>query len=147
MIRNNGELSNWFDKLEFFFFFPFIEKLCPPVCSTVPNSLQAQSHRAKDCNKGLGRAIREGDFAILGKTLSLSVSLCLSPSLSLSHCFFPSFEGNGFIKSCQLALERGKKLIRVTQKCFNNSFLLSLFSHHITFNGFASYLKLIRKSM
>ena len=27
----NGELCTWFDKLEFFFFFSFIEKLYPPV--------------------------------------------------------------------------------------------------------------------
>ena len=39
---NNGELCTWFDKLEFFFFFPFIEKLYPPVSSMVPASLQAQ---------------------------------------------------------------------------------------------------------
>ena len=46
-----GELYTWFDKLEFsFFFFPFIEKLFSPVCSTVPNSLQG--HRQRDCNKG-----------------------------------------------------------------------------------------------
>ena len=44
-------------------------------------------------------------------------SICLifltniAPSLSL-----PSFEGNGVFKKCQLALERGRKLISVTQK-------------------------------
>ena len=46
--EDNEELCNWFVMLEFsFFFFTFIEKLYPPVCSTVPASLQAQSRRAK----------------------------------------------------------------------------------------------------
>ena len=42
-----------FDKLELSFFFsPFIEKLKPPVFSTVPASLQAWGHRPRDRNKG-----------------------------------------------------------------------------------------------
>ena len=36
-----GELCTWFDKLEFFFCFPLIEELYPPVCFTGPASLQA----------------------------------------------------------------------------------------------------------
>ena len=36
----------------FFFFFPFIDKFHPPVCSTVPAGLQAQGHWPRDCNKG-----------------------------------------------------------------------------------------------
>ena len=48
----NGELCTWFDKREFsFFFFPFKEKLYPPVCSKVFASLQAQGCRPRDCNK------------------------------------------------------------------------------------------------
>ena len=47
----NGELCTWFDKLEFsFLFFPFIEKLYPTVCTTVPASLQARGCRPRDCN-------------------------------------------------------------------------------------------------
>ena len=34
-------------------FFPFIEKLYPPVCSTVPASLQAQGCRPRDCSNFL----------------------------------------------------------------------------------------------
>ena len=46
----HGELCTWFDKLKLsFFFFPFIEKLYTPVCSTVPTSLQAGGRRLKDC--------------------------------------------------------------------------------------------------
>ena len=30
--------------------FHFIGKINPPVCSTVPASLQAQGHRQRDCN-------------------------------------------------------------------------------------------------
>ena len=49
----NGELCICLDKLEFsFFFFPFIDKLYRPVCSTVPASLQARGRRPRDCNKG-----------------------------------------------------------------------------------------------
>ena len=33
------------------FVFPFILILYPPVCSTVPASLQAQGCRPRDCNK------------------------------------------------------------------------------------------------
>ena len=35
-----------------FLFFPFIGKVYPPVCSTVPTLLQALCHRRRDCNKG-----------------------------------------------------------------------------------------------
>ena len=57
-ICNNGELCTWFDKLVFnklefsFYFFPFKEKLYPPVCSTMPASLQARGCRPRDYNKG-----------------------------------------------------------------------------------------------
>ena len=46
-----------------FFFFPFIEKLHPPVCSSKPASLQARgiAIRAKVKQKG------GVDFSILGK--------------------------------------------------------------------------------
>ena len=48
--------------------------------------------------------------------LSLAaLSFSLSLSITLSHYFFPSIEGNGVIKNCQLALERGRKLISTTQ--------------------------------
>ena len=69
---NNGELCTLFDKLAFYFLFsPFIEKSYPPVCSTVPASLQVRSRRPRDCNKGQGREKREGDFSILGKKKNL----------------------------------------------------------------------------
>ena len=51
----------------------------------------------------------------LALSLSLGLSLSLSLSLSFSHYFFPSLEGNRVIKNCQLALERGRKSISVTQ--------------------------------
>ena len=38
-----------------------------------------------------------------------------------------SFEGNGVIKSCQLALERGRKSVSVTQKIYvskNRNFII-----------------------
>ena len=41
--NDNGEWCTWFGKMEFrLLFLPFIEKLYPPVCSTVPTRLQAQ---------------------------------------------------------------------------------------------------------
>ena len=46
-----GELCTWFDKLDFFLLFLFIEKLYSPACSTVPASLQALGHRLMDFNK------------------------------------------------------------------------------------------------
>ena len=53
------------------FFFPFIEKLHPPVCSTMPFSWQAPDCRPRDFNKGWGRAKREGDFSILAKNKNI----------------------------------------------------------------------------
>ena len=45
------KMCTWFASLEFcFFFFPFIEKLYLPVCSTVPASLQV---RGRSSNYGL----------------------------------------------------------------------------------------------
>ena len=41
--------------------------------------------------------------------------MCLEFLSLLSLYFFPSFEGNGVIKSCQLALESGRKSMGVTQ--------------------------------
>ena len=72
-IINNGELCTLFDRLEFCFFcfFPFIEKSYPPLFSTMPASLQARGHRPRDCNKGLGRAKREGDKLSVLNTLGL----------------------------------------------------------------------------
>ena len=69
------------------------------------------------------------------------VSLSLSPPVSLY--FFPSFEGNGFIKNCQLALEWTKNryawhnfalmhFCKTFWTCFNRSFK--------TKNGWYSYL-------
>ena len=39
-----------------FYFFPFIAKLYSPVCSSVPGC----KPKAQDCNKGQGRAKKEG---------------------------------------------------------------------------------------
>ena len=59
----NGELSTWSDNLEFcFFVFSLYRKLYPPVCSTVPASLQVRGLRLRDCNKGSGRAKRRVIF-------------------------------------------------------------------------------------
>ena len=52
------------------FFFPFIEKLYPPVCSTVPASLQARGYRPRDCNKGKVEQKGRGFFYI-GKNKKL----------------------------------------------------------------------------
>ena len=115
--HSNGKLCTWFDKLECsFFFFLFIEKLYPPVSSTLPASWKA---------KAIGRGIevrakveQKGrlNFLYLSNSFSLSPLLCTEAlsqlSLSLSP---PSFEGNRVIKNCQLALERGRKSISVTQ--------------------------------
>ena len=46
------------------FFFHFIEKLYPPVCSPVPASLQARGRRPRDCNKVKQKG---SDFSVLGK--------------------------------------------------------------------------------
>ena len=64
----------WQAGIMFFLFF-FIEKVCPPVCFTVPTSLQARGLRNMDCNKGSGRAKRG------------SVYVSLSPPLPLKEVF------------------------------------------------------------
>ena len=54
-VENNGKLCTWFDKLEFsFLLFPFMEKLYPPVCSTLPASLQAQGWAVGLCSLPVG---------------------------------------------------------------------------------------------
>ena len=96
------------------FLFPFVKKLYPPVW-------------------GRGIAIRVGkklipacqsrfEFLLLTfRHLREIRKICIlsySLSLPLSNYFFPSSEGNWVIKNCQLALERGRKLISVTQNEF-----------------------------
>ena len=54
---------------------------------------------------------------VINKTIGGDIRLAFFFSLSLSFSLFPSFEGNGVIKNCQLALERGRKSINLTQMC------------------------------
>ena len=58
-----------------FFIFPLYRKIITPVCSTVPASLQARGRRPRDCNKGKGRAKKEGDFFTLVKHEKINSSL------------------------------------------------------------------------
>ena len=107
-----------------FFVFSFIEKLYPPDCFTVPPSLQAQGHRPRDCNKGQVLCILTS-FWVLHAPVSWwkHIFISLAISLSLSHYFFPSFGENVVTKNFQLALERGRKSLRVTQYCLKHKFL------------------------
>ena len=133
---HNGELCIWFDKLKFCsFFFHFMLKLYPPVCSTVPASLQAREGRLRDCNLGQGRAKREG-------VISYDIRFCISclitdrwpspgtftdiPKGSAVWLFifgrpflfiWPSgFGCLGHTQNCGIHLNIGRNLINVTQK-------------------------------
>ena len=94
-----------------FFSFPFIEKLNPLGCSTMPASWQAQGHRPRDRKRTKveqkGRVIfLHWDNYFTNSSLVLSLL-----SFIWGKCFF--------FKNCQLALERGRKLLTVTQ-CASN---------------------------
>ena len=52
------------------------------------------------------------------KRIFISLSLSLSLSLFLFHYFFSPCQGNGVIKNCQVALERGRKSIIMSQIIF-----------------------------
>ena len=69
------ELCTWFDKLKFsFLFFSLYKKLYPPVCSTVPASLQGGMPR--DCNKGSNRTKKESDFYVFEFECFIRSSSC-----------------------------------------------------------------------
>ena len=63
-------------------FSPFLEKLYPPVCSTVSASLQAQGRWLRDCNKGKVRAKRERNLFVCDSSHTLTLLLSL-PSVAL----------------------------------------------------------------
>ena len=99
------------------FFFPFIEKLYPPFCSTMPASLPGWIAiiiviRAKVEQKGRV-------FSVLGKKIQLFkcvIAFPLTLSLASEACFW--YEGNGIIKFCVAHLIRGRKMISLTQNIF-----------------------------
>ena len=83
----------------------------------VPASLQTRGLGPRDCNKGWGRAKREGNFSILGKIykfnssfFEMMLNICLP--LSLSRKSFPQ------IRNFVTRLIRGRKSIRLTQWVF-----------------------------